>query len=75
MTRTEAPDKDYAYPYCCDVSKYEIIFKIGQGTFGEVFKARETNVSKIFYIDQYITSSSAWLFRLIWFILLLYQKD
>ena len=59
MTRTEAPDKDYAYPYCCDVSKYEIIFKIGQGTFGEVFKARETNVSKIFYIDQYITSSSA----------------
>ena len=59
MTRTEAPDKDYAYPYCCDVSKYEIIFKIGQGTFGEVFKARETNVRTVFYIAQYIPSSSA----------------
>ena len=47
MTRTETLDKDYSYPYCNDVSKYEIIFKIGQGTFGEVFKAKSSNVSQV----------------------------
>jgi len=39
--------EDYNFPFCDEVSKYEKITKIGQGTFGEVFKAKHKETRKI----------------------------
>ncbi|XP_077507051.1 cyclin-dependent kinase 9-like isoform X2 [Amblyomma americanum] len=39
--------EDFEFPFCDDVAKYEKIAKIGQGTFGEVFKAGHKQTKKL----------------------------
>eukprot|EP00731_Ephydatia_muelleri_P023987 Em0016g258a len=42
-----ATAKVLTFPYCHEVTKYEKVAKIGQGTFGEVYKARNRTTNQV----------------------------
>jgi cyclin-dependent kinase 9 len=45
------------YPFCVDHSKYEQIAKIGQGTFGEVYKARCKKTNEFVALKKVLTEN------------------
>ncbi|XP_002131004.2 cyclin-dependent kinase 9 [Ciona intestinalis] len=47
-------DPNMDFPFCQDVLKYERITKIGQGTFGEVFKARDRKTDRLVALKKVI---------------------
>lgn len=52
-----AADDEFDFPFCHEVSKYEQLSKIGQGTFGEVFKARDKKTRKLVALKKVLMDS------------------
>ncbi|GBM79406.1 Cyclin-dependent kinase 9 [Araneus ventricosus] len=49
---------DANFPYCNKLEDYDDLFKIGQGTFGEVFKARHRTSKKVVALKRVLTENT-----------------
>ena len=56
------------YPFCDEVGKYEKLMKVGQGTFGEVYKAKDRKSSRLVALKKILVENEQEVCNIVFFI-------